>query len=193
MGPFGAPRSVADGLISYTAWAILPDMPPHPPQPFGAVVAAPFGGVGIRVADGLVVELVYLPDALTRPGAHDRLAARAARQVERYLADPDFRFDLPLAPVGSRYQQRVWEAIRAIPRGQVRSYGALAQLLRSAPRAVGQACGANWYPLIIPCHRVVAAHGMGGFAGTDESAGGQSYALKAKRWLLLHEGVALPE
>jgi methylated-DNA-[protein]-cysteine S-methyltransferase len=159
---------------------------------FSAIVAAPFGAIGIRVALGMVTELVYLPKEYAEHAFRERQALRAAHQVQRYLADPDFTFDLPLAPVGTAFQKRVWDQIRAIPRGQVRSYGGLAHLLRTSPRAVGQACRANWYPLVVPCHRVVAAEGLGGFAGTPAPHGdgaGESFQITAKRWLLVHEGV----
>ena len=100
---------------------------------------------------------------------------------------PIIVFDLPLAASGSAYQQRVWAAIAGIPRGQVRTYGDVARLIGSAPRAVGQACGANWFPVVIPCHRVTAAGGLGGFAHHDDATG---FHLGVKRWLLAHEGVA---
>jgi methylated-DNA-[protein]-cysteine S-methyltransferase len=153
---------------------------------FAAIVHAPFGAVGIRTAAGVVQELVYLPRHFQAKDATDALAAKAARQVQRYLAQPDYQFKLPLLPVGSVFQQRVWAAIALIPRGQVRTYGQIAKLIQSAPRAVGQACGANWFPLVIPCHRVTAAGGLGGFSQHDDADG---FHLGVKRWLLAHEGV----
>jgi len=123
---------------------------------------------------------------LTKKPAENALAEKAARQIARYLKQPDFRFNLPLAPAGSAFQQKVWTAIAAIPRGQVRTYGQIAKFVQSAPRAVGQACGANWYPLVIPCHRVTAAGGLGGFSHHDDEDG---FHLGVKRWLLAHEGV----
>ena len=85
--------------------------------------------------------------------------------------------------------RRVWEAMCAIPRGRTLTYGELARKLDGdgfdVPRAVGQACGDNKLPIVIPCHRVVAASGIGGFA---HSTGG--YLLEAKRWLLMHEASA---
>ena len=152
---------------------------------FGAIVPAPFGAVGIRTLDARVRELVYLPPHFGERAPRDACAEQAARQVEQYLADPDFVFDLPLLASGSAFQRRVWDAISAIPRGSVRTYGQLAKLIGSAPRAVGQACGANWFPLIIPCHRVTAAGGLGGFSNQDDENG---FHLSVKRWLLLHEG-----
>lgn len=153
---------------------------------FSAIVEAPFGAIGIRAEAGAIRELVYLPRSFSEKTPVDTLSETAARQVARYLADPDFRFDLPLLPAGTAFQHRVWSAISAIPRGQVLTYGQVAKLIRSAPRAVGQACGANWFPLIIPCHRVTASGGLGGFSNHDDETG---FHLGVKRWLLAHEGV----
>jgi methylated-DNA-[protein]-cysteine S-methyltransferase len=110
------------------------------------------------------------------------LAERAARQLERYRDDPDAGFDLPLLVEGTDFQKRVWDAMCAIPRGRTRTYGELARELGGEARAVGQACGDNRLPIVIPCHRVVAAAGIGGFG---HATGG--YLLEAKRWLLMHE------
>lgn len=153
---------------------------------FSAIVATRFGAVGVRSEAGLIREIVYLPPSFHEKAASDAVAERAAQQLARYLADPDYRFDLPLAPVGTAFQQKVWAAISAIPRGEVLTYGEIARRIRSAPRAVGQACGANWFPLVIPCHRVTAAGGLGGFAHSDDEAG---FHLGVKRWLLAHEQV----
>ncbi len=165
--------------------------PITPPQQgsdiFSAIVAAPFGAIGIRTAAGQLRELVYLPPHFREKGATDAVADQAVRQVGRYLADPDFAFSLPLAEAGSAFQQRVWAAIASIPRGSVRTYGQVAKHIGSAPRAVGQACGANWFPLVIPCHRVTAAGGLGGFSNHDDENG---FHLSVKRWLLTHEGAA---
>jgi methylated-DNA-[protein]-cysteine S-methyltransferase len=155
---------------------------------FNAIVAAPFGAMGIRTEEGRVRELVYLPPHYQEKAPQDATAEQAAEQVAHYFADADFRFELPLLEAGSEFQRRVWDAICAIPRGSTRTYGQIAKLLDSHPRAVGQACGANWFPLVIPCHRVTAAGGLGGFASSDDEHG---FTLTVKRWLLRHEG-ALP-
>jgi methylated-DNA-[protein]-cysteine S-methyltransferase len=166
--------------------------PITPPQQasaiFSAIVAAPFGALGIRTEAGQLRELVYLPPHFSEKDATDEVANQAVEQVARYLADPDFQFSLPLAEVGSAFQHRVWAAIAGIPRGSVRTYGQVAKHIGSAPRAVGQACGANWFPLVIPCHRVTAAGGLGGFSNHDDENG---FHLSVKRWLLTHEGAAL--
>ncbi|MGZ3238283.1 MAG: methylated-DNA--[protein]-cysteine S-methyltransferase [Burkholderiaceae bacterium] len=155
---------------------------------FSAIVAAPFGAMGIRIEAGALRELVYLPPHYHEKAPIDQLSEKAARQVERYFAEPDFRFNLPLPKVGTTFQQKVWDVVSAIPRGDVLTYGEVARIIQSAPRAVGQACGANWFPLVIPCHRVTAAGGLGGFANHDDASG---FHLGVKRWLLTHEGVAI--
>ncbi|MDB5797658.1 MAG: cysteine methyltransferase [Paucimonas sp.] len=151
---------------------------------FSAIVPAPFGAVGVRIEQDVLRELVYLPPRFEEQAPADALSERVASQLAAYFADPDFRFDLPLAPAGTAFQRRVWDVISSIPRGSVLTYGQVARELRSAPRAVGQACGANWFPMVIPCHRVTAAGGLGGFAHCDDESG---FHLGVKRWLLAHE------
>ena len=155
---------------------------------FSAIVEAPFGAIGVRTEAGVVQELVYLPSSFEGKAPTNPLAEQAALQVGKYLGDPDFHFALPLAQVGTAFQHKVWQVIADIPRGDVLTYGEVAKLIRSAPRAVGQACGANWFPLVIPCHRVTAAGGLGGFSHHDDETG---FHLGVKRWLLRHEGVTL--
>ncbi|QGU34050.1 methylated-DNA--[protein]-cysteine S-methyltransferase [Thermochromatium tepidum ATCC 43061] len=106
------------------------------------------------------------------------------RRLEAYFSAPDTPFDLPLELNGTRFQQRVWALLRTIPVGQTCTYGEIARELGSAARAVGQACRANPCPIVVPCHRVVGRHGLGGFAGDRTGR-----RLAIKRWLLEHEGV----
>jgi methylated-DNA-[protein]-cysteine S-methyltransferase len=149
---------------------------------FDAVVEFPAMHVGVRTAGERVAEICYVPTSVALLRPQNRLAERAVRQFERYLADPDFAFDLPLAEVGKPFQRKVWGAICRIERGRTLTYGQVARAVRSAPRAVGQACGANWFPLVIPCHRVVGSAGLGGFGHH-----GEGFHLEIKRWLLRHE------
>lgn len=153
---------------------------------FNAVVALPAMCVGVRTAGDAIGEITYLPRTTALVAPDNALAERAARQLERYAADPDFRFELPLADAGTPFQRRVWAAIRSIHRGRTLTYGEMARGLRSAPRAVGQACGANPFPLVIPCHRVVGAKGIGGFAHH-----GDGFHIEVKQWLLRHESAPL--
>ncbi len=147
-----------------------------------AVIEFPVMKVGVSTRNDRVVEICYLPSSTAVIAPRNPLAERAARQLERYRADPDATFDLPLLIEGSPLQRAVWEAMCSIPRGQTRTYGDLAQQLGAEARAVGQACGDNRLPIVIPCHRVVAANGIGGFAHATEG-----FLIETKRWLLRHE------
>lgn len=153
------------------------------PEPFAAIVAAPGFALGVRCTDDEVTGIEFL-EPCPEQAPETALAAEAVRQLRAYLADPAFAFGLPLRPAGTPFQRRVWAQIAAIPAGETRSYGELAKSLKNAPRAVGQACGANPYPLAVPCHRVVAADG--GLGGFNRQGGG--FLLDIKDWLLRHEG-----
>jgi methylated-DNA-[protein]-cysteine S-methyltransferase len=107
------------------------------------------------------------------------LLTRARSQIEEFFAGRRKRFDLPLVPARTSFQQRVREAMISIPWGQTLSYGEIAHIAGGAPRAVGQACGANMLPLVVPCHRVLAANGIGGYSGAR--------GLDTKRFLLTLE------
>jgi methylated-DNA-[protein]-cysteine S-methyltransferase len=151
---------------------------------FDVVLRMPFGGLAARLEGGRISEMLYVPASIRPQPARSALARELARQVRAYLEDPGFSFDLPLAERGSDFQRAVWKAIVGIPSGTTRTYGDIARHVRSAPRAVGQACGANWFSLVVPCHRVLAAGGLGGFGHGDVDG----YHLGIKRWLLRHEG-----
>ncbi|MGH8850019.1 MAG: methylated-DNA--[protein]-cysteine S-methyltransferase [Casimicrobiaceae bacterium] len=153
-------------------------------QGYAAKLKAPFAVLGIRTAGGAVTGIDYLPKGERSQAPGSALAERACRQLERYFADPEFRFSLPLAAQGTSFRRAVWDALATIPVGESRTYGELARSLHTAPRAVGGACGANPIALVIPCHRVVGSQGsLGGFMGVTA---GDPIAIK--RWLLTHEG-----
>jgi methylated-DNA-[protein]-cysteine S-methyltransferase len=152
---------------------------------FDAKLDTPFGIVGVRTEGDALAQVVYLPRHAGALAPTNSLAERACAQIEKYIADPGYRFNLPLNPAGTAFQRRVWDMIATIPRGATMTYGDMARALCSGPRPVGQACGTNHFPLVIPCHRVVAAKGLGGFA--HNSSG---YLIEVKRWLLLHEALA---
>jgi len=151
---------------------------------YSAKLRAPFAVLGIRTSGGAVTGVDYLLKWERVQAPANALAERAWRQLERYFADPEFRFTLPLALNGTAFRRKVWDALATIPVGESRTYGELARSLHTAPRAVGGACGANPIALVIPCHRVVGSQGsLGGFMGTTD---GDPIAIK--RWLLTHEG-----
>jgi methylated-DNA-[protein]-cysteine S-methyltransferase len=158
------------------------EFPYHRGMEYQAILPAPFGALGIRCTADAVTGIDFLPIDTPPLAPANTLAQRTCEQLQTWLQNPDFRFELPLAPGGTEHQNKVWQAMLAIPRGKVRSYGELAAELGSAPRAVGQACGRNPIPVIIPCHRVVGKNGLGGFMQHGEGA-----TLDIKRWLLAHE------
>lgn len=168
-----------------------------------ARIRTPFATLAIATDGETVTHIRYLPLDVGPLPPTDDVAARAVDEIGRYLDDPSWRFGVPLASVGSPFHRRVWQAIAAIRAGETRTYGALARDLGADPRAIGQACGANPIPLIVPCHRVVGAGGaLGGFMGRRDpgvrepdlfasEAPDPPHAFEpaeVKRWLLAHEG-----
>ncbi|MGB5063398.1 MAG: methylated-DNA--[protein]-cysteine S-methyltransferase [Candidatus Competibacter sp.] len=152
---------------------------------YQAVIAAPLGKIGIRMAGEAVSELDYLPVDIPERAPADAATQAVMAQLQGYFHDSRTPFTVALAPGGTAFQQRVWKALQAIPPGTVLTYGELAVRLGTAARAIGGACRSNPIPILIPCHRVVARRGLGGYAG--EVTGDP---LGIKRWLLRHEGVA---
>ena len=152
------------------------------------VIAAPFGRLGIltELVDGslMLSRIDYLPTSAALVSPKNQLAREAEKQFKAYFQNSHHLFDLPLKPLGTEHQQRVWSSIQKIPVGKTKTYGEIANKVKSGPRAVGTACGANPYPLIAPCHRVVSAQGIGGFM--KENAPGLYRQIKL--WLLKHEG-----
>jgi methylated-DNA-[protein]-cysteine S-methyltransferase len=138
---------------------------------------SPLGPITIRERDGAISAIDFNSFGNQHPTP---LLRRAAAQLAEYFAGDRTVFDLLLAPPHSCFQARMREAMLTIPYGETRSYGALAEQLGSMPRAVGRACGDNPIPIVVPCHRVLAAGGrIGGY-----SAGN---GRQTKRWLLGHE------
>jgi len=155
-----------------------------PTRPYAAKLVTPFAVLGIRTVGGVVTGIEFLPPDAPPLAPADALTRRVSDQIARYLADPHFRFTLPLATADTPFRQRVRAALMGIPIGESRTYGELARVLHTAPRAVGGACGANTLAVVVPCHRVVGSQGsLGGFmhATSDEP-------IAIKRWLLRHEG-----
>src|SRR5579863_3622207 len=142
---------------------------------------SPIGTLTIDEADDNIVAIRW---ADAPAGNGSPLLAETARQLAAYFDGRLSHFDLPLAPTGSPFEARVWSAMQAIPYGETRSYGDLASAIGSAPRAVGRACGRNPIPIVIPCHRVLAKGGLGGYSGGE--------GLPTKRRLLALEGAAPP-
>ena len=150
---------------------------------YQAKLSAPFGMLGIRCDEDALIGIDFLAATDKPQRATSEFAKNVCEQLLRYFEDPDAQFSIPLKISASPHQQRVWQAMLNIPRGKTRSYGELAAGLHSSAQAVGQACGANPVPIVIPCHRVVSKTGLGGFMKHGHGA-----SLDIKRWLLSHEG-----
>ena len=149
---------------------------------YQAIITAPFGKLGIRCSDTDLLGIQFLPrQTANRPPVSD-MAKAVCAELNAYLADAKHEIDLPFELDGTHHQCNVWQAMLAIPCGQTLTYGDLAKKIGSSAQAVGQACGSNPIPIVIPCHRVVGKSGLGGFM---QHAEGES--LDIKRWLLDHE------
>lgn len=149
---------------------------------YQAIVAAPFGALGVRVTDGVLTAIDFLPDAVLPLAPADAATQTICAQLIEYLKNPYRSFDFPMSLTGTPFQQRVWRALQVIPVGETLTYAELARRISSGPRAVANACGANPLPVVIPCHRIVAKGGLGGFMRGREAG-----ALSIKQWLLAHE------
>jgi methylated-DNA-[protein]-cysteine S-methyltransferase len=158
---------------------------------YEALIHAPFGVVAIAMqGNQLSIDLLLeSPSQESLQFYHpmvikNLVVKQAYEQIQQYLKQASTQFNVSLhQQQGTAFQQRVWRAIAAIPLGQTATYGQIARQISSGPRAVANACGANSIPLLIPCHRVVAQHGIGGFMQGKENG------LLVKHWLLAHEGV----
>ncbi len=133
----------------------------------------PVGDITVFEEDGSIVSLDW---GWVEQQDHSAVLEQARDQLQAYFDRALKAFDLPLAPAGSTYQRKVWKALCDIPYGETRTYLDIVSAAGGSPRSVGQANGRNPIPLIIPCHRVVAATHLGGFSGGD--------GLPTKRWLL---------
>ncbi len=150
-----------------------------------ATFATPLGWLRAVEAEGRIVRVQWRDGAAPAEPSPGPLLAEAGRQLAAYLDGGLKDFDLPLAPAGSDFQRSVWREMTRIPYGEVLTYGEMAARSGGVARAVGAACGANPIPVIIPCHRVVAGEGLGGYSGRG--------GLETKRRLLILEGALAPE
>ncbi|WP_323763244.1 MULTISPECIES: methylated-DNA--[protein]-cysteine S-methyltransferase [Roseobacteraceae] len=141
-------------------------------------LTTPLGPVTLEARDGAITALHWRCGEAN----DDPLLVEAERQLTAYFAGRSEDFDLPFAPQGTDLTLRTCAALQAIPFGETRTYGDLAAELNVPAQAIGQACGANPIPVLIPCHRILGANGLGGFS----AKGG----VETKVWLLRHERAA---
>ena len=150
---------------------------------------SPTGQLGVCIDAESITKIIWLEqDVLatteTSPSKsiNNKLKKEVVSALDDYFESGLFEDEISLCPDGTRFQKRVWQALKRIPSGTVKTYGDVARELKTSSRAVGQACRRNNIPLFIPCHRVVAARGIGGFMGGYRH-------VERKRWLLQHEGI----
>lgn len=153
---------------------------------FAIIIPTPLPGafrLGVAIDAHGVTHIEFLSSDTRLRHGNKPLEQRIEAQLINYFKNPSTSLDIPLHPAGTLYQQRVWQAMRKIPVGMTSRYGELAEKISSGPRAVAAACRANPIPIVIPCHRVVAKEGLGGYMGKTEGE-----AMSIKQWLLHHEG-----
>ena len=144
-------------------------------------IEAPFGGIKIHLL-GSQLEL-ELTNKQSKKVLIDHPQFKWAQKIiKAYLNKSVTQIKFSCMPIGTSYQKKVWQALVKIPYGQTKTYGEIAKSINSGPRAVANACGANPWPILIPCHRAIAKEGIGGFM-----KGRKKNHLKIKLWLLQHE------
>lgn len=149
-----------------------------------AVVEGPLGKVWVE-SDGVLITRLSFEALTVRKVKPPKVLLDAQWQLDAYFAKKRKNFDLPVQRSGTRFQKLVWDALEAIPFGQSMTYQGIAEHIggKAIARTVGNACGSNPVPIIVPCHRVIAADGLlTGYVG----------GIWRKKWLLQHEG-ALPK
>ena len=151
---------------------------------YSAIFTSPVAAIGIIIHRESLVGMDFLYKNAVSKKPQDTLSREVTRQLQAYFSDSAFCFDLPLNPQGTVFQRTVWDALRKIKAGKTQSYGELADRLSTGARAIGNACRQNPIPVIIPCHRIVSASGIGGYSGQTEGE-----MLSRKRWLLAYENV----
>jgi methylated-DNA-[protein]-cysteine S-methyltransferase len=151
---------------------------------YDAVIETPVASIrlGISTTGNELVSIDLLSTNGQLQASTTAMSQEVVHQLQCYFEDPKWSFTLPVNSAGTDFQQRVWQFMRSIPVGETRRYGDAAKVLNSAARAVGGACRRNPVPIVVPCHRIVAANGLGGFNGQRGGA-----ELDFKQWLLNHE------
>lgn len=150
---------------------------------------SPLGQLGVCIDAESITKIVWLEQGVQETSRFSQsklinmeLKKKIVLALDNYFESGLIESEISLCPEGTRFQQKVWQALKTIPSGTAKTYGEVAKELQTSSRAVGQACRRNNIPLFIPCHRVVAAQGIGGFMGGYRH-------VERKRWLLQHEGI----
>lgn len=151
---------------------------------YDAVIPTPFRDLrlGLCFSDNVLVGIDFLDQDVELHQPTHTTQKKVVQQIQHYFSDSAYEFDFDLQLRGTQFQKRVWQALYKIPVGETLSYGELAKQLGTSARAIGNACRTNKIPIVIPCHRIVAKTGLGGFMGHRKGS-----ELDIKQWLLQHE------
>jgi methylated-DNA-[protein]-cysteine S-methyltransferase len=152
------------------------------PYPYHAIISSPIGKLGIESAQNKLVRITYLSSDNQIFNPVDSFTQSVVRELSAYFKNPKHRFKIAYELEGTEFQKRVWQALLSTKLGETLTYSDLAKILKTGPRAIGNACRHNPIPIIVPCHRVLAVGGLGGYGG--EKIGGLPVI---KQWLLTHE------
>jgi len=153
---------------------------------YHALIPTPFATLGLKTRNQTLQELDFIFEELSSPMYQNEFTEYVGDEVQQYLADARHPLSLNLTLNGTKFQRSVWRQMQLIPSGECLSYSDVALKLKSGARAVGNACRRNPIPLIVPCHRIIAKNGLGGFAGDRTGE-----LVEVKRWLLNHESCSI--
>ena len=145
-------------------------------------ISSPIGQITISVDNGTVQSITLFAQETDNNHSSSTTSTLVSSQLHDYFQQAHNKWSLPLTTKGTPFQQRVWRYLQSIPMGQTRTYSDVAKALNSSARAVGNACRANPFSIVVPCHRVVSKTGIGGYSGKTEGD-----ELAVKQWLLNHE------
>jgi methylated-DNA-[protein]-cysteine S-methyltransferase len=150
---------------------------------YTTIMPSPLGHLGLICQNGALHKLDFLfANNALQSTIPDTSLQHITAELTEYFRQPQHKFTIKFNVHGTPFQKKVWQALQAIPSGQTMTYGELAKELRSGPRAIGQACRTNPIPIIVPCHRIVAANHTGGYSGNLHGS-----FKEIKEWLLRHE------
>ncbi|NOQ81754.1 MAG: methylated-DNA--[protein]-cysteine S-methyltransferase [Methylophaga sp.] len=150
---------------------------------FHSIIESPIGRLHVSTDTECVTKVEWFKSPKTNSElAPSHLAEQTSKQVEEYFNRAHNDWSLPLVKCGTEFQQKVWHYLQTIPLGETRYYSDVAKALNSSAQAVGNACRANPFVIIVPCHRVISKSGLGGY---DGQTSGQNIVIK--QWLLDHE------
>ncbi len=149
---------------------------------FQTIFNAPFGPIRLHADEYGLQQIELFPIPLNVTNRSSAILQQLGQQLTVYFSNAQIQWGISLPTKGTAFQQKVWRYMQAIPVGETRSYGEVAKALNSSAQAVGNACRANPFPIVIPCHRIVSKSGLGGFAGQVEGNN-----ISVKQWLLDHE------